>query len=124
MYYNFVQKSLYDNRDKNIKEFFQEAGSVAVLPQCREPLSLSLIPSPGAVCPFWFPNLLRRFSLGTPVFLLQLKLDFFSLFLLESSVCTLSKATLFKDVQFLSLFISILMFVFMLLTAMYTKMCV
>ncbi len=84
-----------------------EAGSVAILPPRCGPLSPGSIPTPGVVCPFGFQSKLASagFSPGTPVFLLHLKLDFFSLFLSirsegpsgKQGTCTLSKATLFKD---------------------------
>ncbi len=84
-----------------------EAGSVTVLPPRCGPLSPGSIPGPGAVSPFGFQSKLASagFSPGTPVFLLHLKLGFFldCLFLLvqrallESSACSLSKATRYKD---------------------------
>ena len=85
-----------------------EAGSVTVLPPRCGTLSLGSIPGPGAVCPFGFRSKLASagFSPGTLVFLLHLKLGFFldyCLFLfvqralLESSACSLSMATLYKN---------------------------
>ncbi len=60
-----------------------EEGSVAVLPPRCGPLSPGSIPGPGVVWPFGFQSKLASagFSPGTPVFLLHLKLHFFSLFL-------------------------------------------
>ncbi len=53
---------------------------IVVLPPRCGPLSPGQIFGPGAVCPFGFQSQLAStgFSPGTPVFLLHLKLDFFS----------------------------------------------
>ena len=82
--------------------------TLVVLPPCCGPLSPGSIPGLDTVCPFGFQYKLASvgFSPGTPIFLLHLKLDLFldcCLFvivqrtLLESSACSLSKATLYKD---------------------------
>ncbi len=61
------------------------ACSVAVLSQHSGKLNPGLIPSPGAVCPFGFQTKLAStgFLQGTPVFLLHLKVNSFSLFVSE-----------------------------------------
>ncbi len=87
-----------------------EAYSIAVLRSHCGPLSPGLIPGPRAVFQFGSQSKLASagFSLGTPVFLLQLKLDLYldyNLFLfvqrayLENSACSMGNATLFKDAK-------------------------
>ena len=103
--YQDKQRNYRYNPFRGIPLALGEAGSATVLPPCCGPLSPGSIPGPSAVCPFGFQSKLASagFSPGTPVFLLHLKLDFFldsCLFLfvqrafLESSACSLSKATL------------------------------
>ncbi len=77
----------------------QEAGSVAVLfPRC-EPLSPGSIPGTGIACPFGFQSKLASagFPPGTLVFLLHLKLHFFSLFLSIRSEGSSGKQCLYTE---------------------------